>query len=76
MRNDVKRNTVNLSESPNHVVCLAEDSIFIGLGMFLIAIDFTLLITEIVRPDTCRPCRCRRISSFYSIEFPYLRCIL
>jgi hypothetical protein len=48
MSNGTKRNSVDFREWLDHVFSLAEDSIYIGLGMLLIAIAFTLLIAEIV----------------------------
>jgi uncharacterized membrane protein (DUF373 family) len=48
MSNGKKRNFVDLREWFSHGFSLAEDSIYIGLGLLLIAIAFTLLVTEIV----------------------------
>ena len=48
MSNGKKRNSADLRERLSHWFDLAEDSIYVGLGLLLIAIAFTLLITEIV----------------------------
>jgi uncharacterized membrane protein (DUF373 family) len=48
MSNGKKRNSINLRESLSHWFSLAEDTLYVGLGLLLIAIAFTLLITEIV----------------------------
>jgi uncharacterized membrane protein (DUF373 family) len=48
MSNGKKRNSADPREWLTHAFSLAEDSIYIGLGLLLIAIAFTLLITEIV----------------------------
>jgi uncharacterized membrane protein (DUF373 family) len=48
MSNGKKRNSVNLREQLSHWFSLAEDALYVGLGLLLIAIAFTLLITEIV----------------------------
>jgi uncharacterized membrane protein (DUF373 family) len=48
MSNGKKRNSVNLREWLSQWFSLAEDAIYVGLGLLLIAIAFTLLITEMV----------------------------
>jgi uncharacterized membrane protein (DUF373 family) len=48
MSNGKKRNSVNLRDSLSHWFSLAEDTIYVGLGLLLIAIAVTLLITEVV----------------------------
>jgi uncharacterized membrane protein (DUF373 family) len=48
MSNGKKRNSVNLRDWLSHWFSLAEDTLYVGLGLLLIAIAFTLLITEIV----------------------------
>jgi uncharacterized membrane protein (DUF373 family) len=48
MSNGKKRNTVNLRDWLSQWFSLAEDAIYVGLGLLLIAIAFTLLITEMV----------------------------
>jgi uncharacterized membrane protein (DUF373 family) len=48
MSNGKKRTSVNLRESLSHWFALAEDTLYVGLGLLLIAIAFTLLITEII----------------------------
>jgi len=48
MSNGKKRNSINLRDWLSHWFSLAEDTIYVGLGLLLIAIAFTLLITEIV----------------------------
>lgn len=48
MSNGKKRNSGDWRESLSHWFSLAEDAIYIGLGLLLIAIAFTLLITEFV----------------------------
>jgi uncharacterized membrane protein (DUF373 family) len=48
MSNGKKRNPADLREWLSHWFSLAEDSIYVGLGLLLIAIAFTLLVTEIV----------------------------
>lgn len=48
MSNGKKPNTVDLREWFSHGFSLAEDSIYIGLGLLLLAIAFTLLVSEIV----------------------------
>lgn len=48
MSNGKKRNSFNLREQLSHWFGLAEDTIYVGLGLLLIAIAVTLLITEIV----------------------------
>jgi uncharacterized membrane protein (DUF373 family) len=48
MSNGKKRNSFNLRDWLSHWFSLAEDSLYVGLGLLLIAIAFTLLITEIV----------------------------
>jgi uncharacterized membrane protein (DUF373 family) len=48
MSNGKKRNSANLREWLSHWFSLAEDTIYVGLGLLLIAIAFTLLVTEVV----------------------------
>jgi uncharacterized membrane protein (DUF373 family) len=48
MSNGKKRNSVDLREWLSHWFSLAEDSIYVGLGLLLIAIAFTLLVIEVV----------------------------
>jgi uncharacterized membrane protein (DUF373 family) len=48
MSNGKKRNSFNLRDSLSHWFALAEDTLYIGLGLLLIAIALTLLITEII----------------------------
>jgi uncharacterized membrane protein (DUF373 family) len=48
MSNGKKRNSVNWRDSLSHWFSLAEDAIYVGLGLLLLAIAFTLLITEVV----------------------------
>jgi uncharacterized membrane protein (DUF373 family) len=48
MSNGKKRNSFNLRDSLSHWFALAEDTLYVGLGLLLIAIAFTLLITEII----------------------------
>ena len=48
MSNGKKRNSINLREWLSHWFSLAEDTLYVGLGLLLVAIAFTLLITEIV----------------------------
>jgi uncharacterized membrane protein (DUF373 family) len=48
MSNGKKRNSVNLRDSLSDWFSLAEDAIYVGLGLLLIAIAITLLITEVV----------------------------
>ncbi|HSE88774.1 MAG TPA: phosphate-starvation-inducible PsiE family protein [Candidatus Binatia bacterium] len=48
MSNGKKRNSVNLREWLSQWFSLAEDAIYVGLGLLLIAIAFTLLLTEMV----------------------------
>lgn len=48
MSNGKKRNSFNLRDLLSHWFALAEDTLYVGLGLLLIAIAFTLLITEIV----------------------------
>jgi uncharacterized membrane protein (DUF373 family) len=48
MSNGKKRNSVNLRDSLSYWFSLAEDAIYVGLGLLLIAIAITLLITEVV----------------------------
>ena len=48
MSNGKKRNSIDLRDSLSHWFALAEDTLYVGLGLLLIAIAFTLLITEIV----------------------------
>ena len=48
MSNGKKRNSADLREWLSHWFDLAEDTLYVGLGLLLIAIAFTLLITEIV----------------------------
>ena len=48
MSNGKKRNSVNLRDWLSHWFSLAEDTIYVGLGLLLIAIAFTLLVTEVV----------------------------
>jgi uncharacterized membrane protein (DUF373 family) len=48
MSNGKKRNSFNLRDGLSHWFSLAEDTLYVGLGLLLIAIAFTLLITEIV----------------------------
>jgi uncharacterized membrane protein (DUF373 family) len=48
MSNGKKRNSINLRDWLSHWFSLAEDTLYVGLGLLLIAIAFTLLITEIV----------------------------
>jgi uncharacterized membrane protein (DUF373 family) len=48
MSNGKKKNSVNLRDSLSHWFSLAEDTIYVGLGLLLIAIAVTLLITEVV----------------------------
>ena len=48
MSNGKKRNPADLREWLSHWFSLAEDSIYVGLGLLLIAIAFTLLVTEVV----------------------------
>jgi uncharacterized membrane protein (DUF373 family) len=48
MSNGKKRNSADLRDLLSHSFALAEDTLYVGLGLLLIAIAFTLLITEIV----------------------------
>ena len=48
MSNGKKRNSADLRQWLGHWFDLAEDTLYVGLGLLLIAIAFTLLITEIV----------------------------
>ena len=48
MSNGKKQTSINLRESLTHWFSLAEDTLYVGLALLLIAIAFTLLITEIV----------------------------
>jgi uncharacterized membrane protein (DUF373 family) len=48
MSNGKKRNSVNWRDSLSTWFSLAEDAIYVGLGLLLLAIAFTLLITEVV----------------------------
>jgi uncharacterized membrane protein (DUF373 family) len=48
MSNGKKRNAADLRQWLGHWFDLAEDTLYVGLGLLLIAIAFTLLITEIV----------------------------
>lgn len=48
MSNGKKRNSVNLREWLSQWFSLAEDAIYVGLGLLLIAIAITLLLTEMV----------------------------
>ena len=48
MSNGKKRNSADLRDWLSHWFSLAEDTLYVGLGLLLIAIAFTLLITEIV----------------------------
>ena len=48
MSNGKKRNSADLRQWLSHWFDLAEDTLYVGLGLLLIAIAFTLLITEIV----------------------------
>jgi uncharacterized membrane protein (DUF373 family) len=48
MSNGKKRNSFNLRDWLTHWFGLAEDTLYVGLGLLLIAIAFTLLFTEIV----------------------------
>ena len=48
MSNGKKRNSFNLREWLSEWFSRAEDTIYVGLGLLLIAIAFTLLITEVV----------------------------
>jgi uncharacterized membrane protein (DUF373 family) len=48
MSNGKKRNSVDLRELLSQWFSWAEDAIYVGLGLLLIAIAFTLLISELV----------------------------
>ena len=48
MSNGKKRNAADLRQWLGHWFDLAEDTLYVGLGLLLVAIAFTLLITEIV----------------------------
>jgi uncharacterized membrane protein (DUF373 family) len=48
MSNGKKRNSFNLRDWLSHWFALAEDTLYVGLGLLLIAIAFTLLFTEMV----------------------------
>jgi uncharacterized membrane protein (DUF373 family) len=48
MSNGKKRNSMNLREWLSEWFSKAEDTIYVGLGLLLIAIAFSLLITEVV----------------------------
>jgi uncharacterized membrane protein (DUF373 family) len=48
MSNGKKRNSADLRDWLSHWFALAEDTLYVGLGLLLVAIAFTLLITEIV----------------------------
>ena len=48
MSNGKKRNPADFRQWLGHWFDLAEDSIYVGLGLLLIAIAFTLLVTEVV----------------------------
>jgi uncharacterized membrane protein (DUF373 family) len=48
MSNGKKRNPFNLRDWLSHWFGLAEDTLYVGLGLLLIAIAFTLLFTEMV----------------------------
>jgi uncharacterized membrane protein (DUF373 family) len=48
MSNGKKRNAADLRQWLGHWFDLAEDILYVGLGLLLVAIAFTLLITEIV----------------------------
>ena len=48
MSNGKKRNPADLRQWLGHWFDLAEDTLYVGLGLLLVAIAFTLLITEIV----------------------------
>jgi uncharacterized membrane protein (DUF373 family) len=48
MSNGKRRNSADMRQWLGHWFDLAEDSLYVGLGLLLIAIAFTLLITEVV----------------------------
>jgi uncharacterized membrane protein (DUF373 family) len=48
MSNGKKRNAADVRQWLGHWFDLAEDSLYVGLGLLLVGIAFTLLITEIV----------------------------
>ena len=48
MSNGKKRNSFDLRDWLSHWFGLAEDTLYVGLGLLLIAIAFTLLFTEII----------------------------
>ena len=48
MSNGKKRNAADVRQWLGHWFDLAEDTLYVGLGLLLVAIAFTLLITEIV----------------------------